>query len=187
MDLYFRDRSEWRRWLEENGRSSEGIWMILYKKHSGKECIAYVEAVEEALCFGWIDGKIKRINDEYYIQSYTPRRQGSRWSKYNVERVQRLINEGRMTPPGLDAYKKILEKPHLIYDNRTSGDPVIPDDLLLALRNNKTAFENFVKFPPSARRIYIEWLNSSKKPETRPRRISKILEASFSNQRPGII
>ena len=187
FEKYFRNRHEWRKWLEENGSSSDGIWMILYKKHTGRECIPYVEAVEEALCFGWIDGKIKRINDEYYIQSYTPRRQRSRWSKYNVERVEKLIKEGRMTPPGIDAYKKIFENPHLIYDNRASGDPAIPDDLLLALRNNRAAFENFARFSPSARRIYIEWLNSSKKPETRLRRISKIVEAASRNQRPGII
>jgi len=186
-EKYFRNRDEWRKWLEENSSSSDGIWMIIYKKHTGKECIPYVEAVEEALCFGWIDGKIRRINDDYYIQTYTPRRHGSRWSKYNVERVERLIKEGRMTPRGLEAYNKIFEKPHLVYDNRTSGDPEIPEDLLFALKKSKAAFDNFVKFSPSARRIFIEWLNSSKKPETRPRRISKIVEAALRNQRPGLI
>jgi len=187
MELFFRDRLDWRKWLEENGSSPEGIWMILYKKHTGRECIPYVEAVEEALCFGWIDGKIRRINDEYYVQRYTPRRSGSRWSRYNIERVGRLIKEGKMTPAGLKVYNEISRKPELIYDNRASGDPSIPDDLLVALRNNKAAFENFERFSPSVRRIYIEWLNSSKKPETRPRRISKIVDAASRNQRPGII
>jgi len=187
MEFFFRNREEWRKWLEKNGSSSDGIWMKIYKKHTGKECIPYVEAVEEALCFGWIDGKIKRINDEYYIQSYTPRRQGSRWSKYNIERVERLIREGKMTQSGLEAYNRIFKNPHLVYDNRTSGDPEIPEELLSALKENKTASTNFMNFPASARRIYIEWLKYAKRDKTRLERIKKIVRLSEQNQRPGMM
>jgi uncharacterized protein YdeI (YjbR/CyaY-like superfamily) len=187
MEFYFKTRDEWRKWLEENSSSVEELWMIIFKKHTGKSCISYTEAVEEALCFGWIDGKIKRINDDYYIQRYTARRPGSRWSKYNIERVRKLINQGRMTPSGLAAYNEIFQKPHLVYDNKSSGDPEIPDELLLALKNNKTAFANFIQFPPSSRRIYIDWLNSAKKAETRPGRIKKIVEASRQNRKPGMM
>jgi len=187
MEFHFKNREEWRRWLGENSTSEDGIWMIIYKKHTKKECVPYNDAVEEALCFGWIDGKIKRINDEYYIQYYTPRRRNSRWSKYNIERVEKLIGEGRMTPAGIRAYNEIFKKPELAYDNKASGEPEIPQDLLSALKENETAISNFMKFSPSARRIYIEWLNSSKRAETRSNRILKIIEAAKSNKRPGIM
>ncbi len=187
MELYFKDREEWRRWLEKNSTSAEELWMIIYKKHTGIPCIPYTEAVEEALCFGWIDGKIKRINDEYFIQRYTPRRPGSRWSKYNIERIKRLIKEGRMTQYGLNAYNVILKKPELVYDNGASGNPVIPQDLLATLKENRKAYDNFMRFSPSSRRIFIEWLNSAKKTETRSRRILKIVESAEQNRRPGIM
>jgi uncharacterized protein YdeI (YjbR/CyaY-like superfamily) len=186
-EIYFRNREEWHKWLEENCRTVDGLWMRIYKKHTGRECIPYAEAVEEALCFGWIDGKIKRINEDYYIQYYTPRRSGSRWSKYNIERVKKLIGEGRMTPAGLDAYNEIFKKPHLVYDNRKSGDPDIPEDLLTALKVNKTAFDNFMKFSQSARRIYVEWYKYAKRDKTRLGRIQSIIRFSEKNQRPGML
>jgi uncharacterized protein YdeI (YjbR/CyaY-like superfamily) len=186
-EIYFKNRKEWRKWLEGNHNSPEGIWMIMYKKHTGRECIPYAEAVEEALCFGWIDGKLKRINDEYYIQVYTPRRPGSRWSKYNIEKVKKLISEGKMTSSGLEAYNIIFKNPGLVYDNRALDDSEIPEDLLSALRANKTAFDNFMKFPPSARKLYILWSNDAKRDKTRIERIKKIVRLSEQNTRPGIL
>jgi uncharacterized protein YdeI (YjbR/CyaY-like superfamily) len=187
MEFYFRNRKEWRKWLENNGSSSDGLWMISYKKHTGRECIPYVEAVEEALCFGWIDGKIKRINDEYFIRRFTPRRPGSRWSKYNIERIENMIKEGKVRKAGLSAYNEIFKKPELAYDNWSSGDPEIPDDLLSALRVDESALSNFMNFSSSARKLYVEWLNSAKKAEIRPGRILKILEAFKQNRRPGMM
>jgi len=187
MELYFKTRKEWREWLEKNHDTADEVWLRFYKKPSGKPRIPYNEAVEEALCFGWIDGKIKRINEDYYIQRFTPRRKGSRWSKYNIDRVQKLIREGLMTPPGLKVYQEALVKPELIYDNRADGDPDIPLDLMKELNRNKTALNNFLKFSRSARRIYIEWLKSGKRPETRERRIIRIVELAEKNIRPGII
>jgi uncharacterized protein YdeI (YjbR/CyaY-like superfamily) len=187
MELCFTNRSEWRKWLEENSESSEGIWMKMYKKHTGIQCVPYPEAVEEALCFGWIDGKIKRINDEYYVQHFTHRNPGSRWSKYNIERVEKLIKEGKMTSPGLRAYDELKRKPHLAYENRKSGEPVIPDELLTGLKTNGKAFENFMNFPPYARRMYIEWFNYAKQDKTRVARLEKIIRFSEQNQRPGIL
>jgi uncharacterized protein YdeI (YjbR/CyaY-like superfamily) len=187
MELYFKNREEWHNWLKENGASADGIWMKIYKKRTKKESVPYIEAVEEALCFGWIDGKIKRINDDYYIQHYTPRRRNSRWSRYNIERVEKLIREGRMTPAGIKAYNEIFKKPELAYDNRASGEPEIPEDLLSALKENETALSNFMKFSRSTRRIYIGWLNSSKRAETRSGRIPKIVEFARQNRKPGMM
>jgi uncharacterized protein YdeI (YjbR/CyaY-like superfamily) len=187
MELYLKTREEWRKWLEENHSTTDEVWLIYYKKISGKPRIPYADAVEEALCFGWIDGKIKRINEDYYIQRFTPRRPGSRWSKYNMERVHKLIKEGQMKLAGLEAFNKVIEKPDLIYNNRADGNPVIPDDLMNAFSNNSLAYNNFLKFSPSSRRIYIDWLNSAKKAETRPKRIEKIIGRAEKNIPPGMM
>jgi uncharacterized protein YdeI (YjbR/CyaY-like superfamily) len=187
MELYLTTRSEWHKWLEENHSSASEVWLIYYKKPSGKPRIPYVDAVEEALCFGWIDGKIRRINEDYYVQRFSPRRSGSRWSKYNMDRVEKLIKTGQMRPEGLKAYENALKKPHLVYDNWADGDPNIPADLHSALSNNNQACSNFYNFSQSTRRIYVEWLNSAKKTETRTRRIEKIVVLSEKNTRPGII
>ena len=187
MELYFTNRKEWRKWLEKNHSNTTEVWLVYYKKHSGKPRIAYDDAVEEALCFGWVDGKIRRINEDYFIQRFTPRRPGSRWSKYNITRIRKLIEEGLMRPAGLKAYKNVLDKPELIYENKTDGEPVIPEDLLNALNSNSLAYGNFLKFPPSSRRLYIEWLNSAKKAETRLRRIEKIIGNAVKNIRPGMM
>lgn len=187
MEYYFQTREEWHDWLERNHATAEEAWLIYFKKGSGKLRIPYAEAVEEALCFGWIDGKIKSVNKDYYMQRFTPRRKGSRWSKYNIERVQKLINEGRMEPAGLIAFREVLEKPHLVYDNRSDGDPDIPVELFEALRSDKKALDNFMNFSQSTRRIYIQWLKSAKRPETRERRIEKIVNLAEKNIRPGLV
>lgn len=186
MELYLTTRTEWRNWLVKNHKSCEEIWLRYYKKPSGKPRIPYADAVEEALCFGWIDGKIKRINEDYYVQRFTPRRSGSRWSKYNIERVKKLKDKGLMQPAGLMAFRESIEKPHLVYDNRADGDPVIPADLMSELTVNKPAFNNFRNFTQSSRRIYIDWLSNAKKPETRIRKIKKIIDLSEKNIKPGM-
>jgi uncharacterized protein YdeI (YjbR/CyaY-like superfamily) len=187
MELYVKTREEWRKWLEENHSKMEGIWLIYYKKISGKPRIPYNDAVEEALCFGWIDSKIKRVNDDYYIQWFTPRRSGSRWSKLNIGRVQKLIKEGRMKPEGLSAYEKADKKPELIYDIKTETTMIEPDDLIDALRKNTMAYNNFINFPPSSRKLYILWLNDAKREETRNGRIAKIVDRSEKNIRAGMM
>ena len=187
MEIYLKTREEWRKWLEQNHDTCEEVWLRYYKKPSGMPRIPYSDAVEEALCFGWIDGKIKRINGDYYIQRFTPRRPGSRWSKYNINRIQKLLKEGKMKEPGLKAYNEVVSNPGLIYDNKTDGNPLIPSDLLNELSKNKTAEINFLNFPQSARRIYIEWLNSAKRPETRTGRIAKIVTFAKKNQKPGMM
>jgi uncharacterized protein YdeI (YjbR/CyaY-like superfamily) len=187
MELYFTSRKEWRTWLETNHSASEGVWLIYYKKASGKPRIKYEDAVEEALCFGWIDGKIKKINEDYFIQRFTPRRPGSRWSKYNIDRVKRLVDNGMMKPEGLRAYEEVLRKPALAYDNRTDEDPAIPDDLLESLKNNRLAYDNFMKFSLSTRRLYIAWLCDAKRETTRQSRILKVVEFSEQNRKPGMM
>jgi uncharacterized protein YdeI (YjbR/CyaY-like superfamily) len=187
MELYVTDRKEWRKWLKKNHTSCKEVWLRYYKKPSGKPRIPYADAVEEALCFGWIDGKIKRINEDYYIQRFTPRRPGSRWSKYNIDRIEKLTEAKLMHLAGLKAFKQVLDKPELVYDDRRDGIPEVPDDLMTGLTKNKNALENFNNFPPSARRIFTEWLNSAKRPETRIKRIERIIGWAEKNARPGMM
>jgi uncharacterized protein YdeI (YjbR/CyaY-like superfamily) len=181
MELYAASRKEWREWLDRNHALSDGVWLMFYKKPSGKISVSYTDAVEEALCFGWIDGKIKRINDDYYIQWFTPRRRGSRWSKLNVKRFQELMGKGLVKPSGLKAYEEALNNPALVYDNRPLEIPDIPEDLLNELKNNSLALENFMNFPDSSRRMYIYWLNDAKREDTRHKRILKIAERAEKN------
>jgi uncharacterized protein YdeI (YjbR/CyaY-like superfamily) len=187
MELYFRTREEWRDWLMKNHNTSDGIWLVYYKKPSGKPRIPYNDAVEEALCFGWIDGKIKRINDDYYIQRFTPRRKGSRWSRLNVSRVTSMQKAGKMMPAGMKAFQEAVDKPELIYEINLDDNIVTPEDLLEALKKNESAFRNFNNFSLSNKRLYIFWLNSAKKEETRQRRISKIVWFSEKNRPPGMM
>jgi uncharacterized protein YdeI (YjbR/CyaY-like superfamily) len=165
----------------------QGIWLKYYKKPSGKPRIPYDEAVEEALCYGWIDGKIKRVNDDYYIQWFTPRRPGSRWSKLNMNRAQKLINEGRMRPAGLAAFEETIRKPELIYDIKSETILPVPDDLIEALKNNIVAYNNFKNFTPASRKLYLLWLTSAKREETRQGRIKMIVERSEKNIRAGMM
>lgn len=187
MEIHFNNKEEWKNWLEENNGTSDGLWMKIYKKHTGIESIPYAEAVEEALCYGWIDGKIKRINEDYYVRWYTPRRRGSRWSKYNIERAEKLIREKRMKSEGLAAFREVREKPHLAYETGSAVDLEVPSDLLAELNRNKKALENFLKFPPSARRLYIGWMNYAKRDKTRRERIIKIVSFSEQNKKPGML
>ena len=187
MELYVKNRVEWREWLEDNHSMAKGIWLIYYKKPSGKPRIPYDEAVEEALCYGWIDGKIKRVNDDYYIQWFTPRRPGSRWSKLNMNRAQKLINEGRMRPAGLAEFEETIRKPELIYDIKSETILPVPDDLIEALKNNIVAYNNFKNFTPASRKLYLLWLTSAKRAETRQSRIKIIVERSEKNIRSGMM
>ena len=185
MELYVKTREEWRKWLEENHTTVHGIWLIYYKKPSGKPRIPYDEALEEALCFGWIDGKIKRVNEDYYIQWFSHRRLVSRWSELNMSKVRNLIKEGRMKPAGLLAYEAAIKKPFLICNTKKDENMIIPDDLLIALKINDTSYNNFMNFPPSSRRLYVFWLNDAKRDETRKARIAKIVDRSEKNIKPG--
>jgi uncharacterized protein YdeI (YjbR/CyaY-like superfamily) len=187
MELYVKNREEWREWLEKNHTTAQGIWLIYYKKPSGKQRIPYNDAVEEALCFGWIDSKIKRINDDYYIQWFTPRRPGSSWSELNIDRVQKMIKEGRMTRAGLAVYEEVSSKPVLIKEMNQKAETIVPNDLMNALKRNAVAFINFEKLPPSSRRLYVLWLNDAKRPETRRARIEKIVDRSEKNLRAGMM
>lgn len=175
--VFAKDREEWRRWLKKNGAHSKEIWLVFYKKASGKPTVSYDQAVEEALCFGWVDGMVKKLDEECYSQRFTPRKPRSVWSKSNIERVERMIAEGRMTPSGLQAYRSA--------DRRDAAPmPVsLPDPLEQMFRKQRAAWTNYQKFPPGYRRMTAGWVASAKKEETRIKRLEKLIEFSARGER----
>jgi len=180
--LYLTNRKDWRAWLEKNYEKKKGIWLIYYKKHTNKPTIPYDDAVEEALCFGWIDITVKRIDDEKHVQRYSPRKLRSVWSQNNITRVKKMIKEGKMTKAGLKKYdfgmKNKLEAP------ATDNNIKVPEDLQDALKNNKIAQENFSNLAPSYRIMYIYWIISAKREDTRKRRIEKAVNLLKESKKP---
>lgn len=175
-------RAEWRAWLETEHTRAEGVWLISYKKAAGKPTLSYDEAVEEALCFGWIDSKPNALDEARTMLWFAPRKTGSGWSRLNKQRIERLIAAGRMAPAGRERIEAAKA------DGSWSAldeveDLIIPADLAAALAANPPAEQNFVAFPRSARRGILEWIAAAKKPETRARRVSETAELAAANKR----
>jgi len=170
--LHFASRDDWRAWLEENHATAKDAWLIIYKKHTGKASLSYEEAVEEALCFGWIDGLLKPIDAEKYALRYSPRQQGSVWSETNKRRVAKLIKQGRMTEAGLAKVKEAKANGEWRAATLREDTANIPDDLRQALKANSLARHNFDRLAPSHKRQYIYWITSAKTDKTRQRRIA---------------
>lgn len=181
--LYVATREEWRAWLEANHDMIQEIWLIYYKAGSGKPRIPYGDAVEEALCFGWIDGIVRGIDEKKYVQRFTPRKKGSNWSDLNISIAENMIALGRMAPTGLAAYKRGLEdNPQEKREKRTSRD-IMPGDLLQALKNDLMTAENFEKFAPSYQKHCARYVNDAKRPETRQKRIDEIVILAAENKK----
>jgi uncharacterized protein YdeI (YjbR/CyaY-like superfamily) len=179
-------RKEWRDWLEKNHASEREAWLVYYKKHTGKASISYRESVEEALCFGWIDGIKKRIDDERYMHRFTPRRKASKWSALNIRLARELIEAGEMTAAGLKAFKERLE-----YDTDTlkamaAKDAVLSEETEKYLRANKKVWGNFNKLAPGYRKRYAGWIQSAKKPETREKRLNELIAELEKGRKPGM-
>ena len=183
--FYARDRQRWRAWLEKNHGKASEIWLIYYKKHTGKPGVIYEEALDEALCFGWIDGLTKRIDEEKYAQRFSPRKKKSEWSEQNKARVQRLIKEKRMTPAGLEKFESSRESKKGWRDE-LAGNFQMPPDIEKAFGETPNSRENFDRFPPGYRRLCIGWIITAKKPETREKRIRELVELSSQKKRIGL-
>ena len=173
-------RDAWRRWLAENHGSSDGVWLVYFKKASGKPRIEYGEAVEEALCFGWVDSKGETIDDERAMLKFTPRNPKSAWSKPNKERVEKLIEEGTMTEVGLAAIA--TAKRNGTWSALDSVEALkVPADLAKALAANKKAKGYFDAFSPSSRKIILWWIESAKRQETREKRVAETVRLAARN------
>ncbi|MDA0525381.1 YdeI/OmpD-associated family protein [Methanococcoides alaskense] len=180
--MYSKDREEWRSWLQKNYLSEKNVWLIYYKKHTKKLSIPYSDAVEEAICFGWIDGQIQTIDDDRYMQRFSPRTSKSHWSVINIERAKKMIKQGRMTERGLRIFQNGIKNQEIV---PSSKDFSVPDDLKSALEKNKKALNNFENLAPSAKLAYVYWVNSAKKDETRQKRIKNSVELIEQNKKFG--
>ena len=180
ITLEVKDPTSWRSWLRNNHQTEQGVWLVFRKKGSARKSIDYGDALDEALAYGWIDSTIRRIDDEKYVRKFTPRKPSSIWSKLNIERVERLKAEGRMTKSGLEAYGKRTGEISLL-EKFNIERLKIPKDLIDALKTNRKAWDNFEKFTPSYRKRYLIWISGAKGPETRRKRIGEAVELISQN------
>lgn len=185
--LYFVNRDQWRTWLEQNFEISTEVWLVYYKKHTKKPTIDYDEAVQEALCFGWIDGKVKRIDEERYMQRYTPRKLNSKWSLSNKKRVEKLIKENKMTNHGLSHVEAAKEDGRWDIAYSTKKMYPIPENLEKALKKDEVAWKNFNNFSKSSQLMYIGYIMDAKQEDTKIRRIKKVVERSRNNVKAGMM
>jgi uncharacterized protein YdeI (YjbR/CyaY-like superfamily) len=183
---WMKTRGQWRSWLAKHHEQEKELWLIFYKKHTGRAGLVYEEAVQEALCFGWIDGIRKRIDDEKHTMRFSPRRKNSVWSETNKKRVAKMIAEERMTEVGLD--KVEAAKRNGQWDNASVQRPTpdVPSALMKALARNKAARRNFEKLAPSYRRQYIWWIAIAKRDETRRQRVAEAVRLLAENKKLGM-
>jgi uncharacterized protein YdeI (YjbR/CyaY-like superfamily) len=180
-------RTAWRKWLQKNHATSPGIWMIYFKKETGKRNFDMADAVEEALCFGWIDSVANKVDDERSMQKFTPRKPKSIWSKINKQRVEKLIEQKLMTPAGLakiETAKKNGSWDILNASDDHTNNNTIPFYLEKAFSKNKKALKNFIAFAPSYRKRFLFWIDSAKSPETKAARIKQTVLMAAANKKP---
>ena len=175
-----KSRKAWRVWLEKHHASSKGVWLVYAKKHSGLPSLTYNDAVEEALCFGWIDNKINPIDETFYMQVFTPRKVKSAWSALNKARVERVVAAGLMTAAGLAAVKA-AKNSGAWNATKHIEELTIPPDLKKALKANPDASRYWVSYSPSRRKGVLYRLAGAKRPETRARYLEDIIKNMARN------
>lgn len=170
---------QWRTWLEKHHTTESEVWLIFHKRHTGVSCISYKDALDEALCFGWIDSLIKRIDENRYARKFTPRQPDSVWSSINVRRHRELKAANRLMPAGLA--RSPDGRP--VVDGLKSD--VVPEYIAKALRRDGKAWHSFLKLPPSHRRLYVGWIDSAKREETKQKRLREAAVKLRKSERPG--
>lgn len=180
--LDLRSRGTWRRWLAAHHGTSPGVWLVFHKRHTGVACLEYDDAVEEALCYGWIDSILKRLDDERYARKFTPRRAGSVWSALNRRRYADLARRGRLAKPGRE------RAPTGRTDDRPAPPPVpeLPAYIRRALTSRPRAWDAFQLLAPSRRRLYVGWIHSAKREETRERRLREVVRVLLAGRALGM-
>jgi uncharacterized protein YdeI (YjbR/CyaY-like superfamily) len=178
---FFRTGAEWRRWLEKNHASAEELWVGYHKKATGKPSMTWAESVDEALCFGWIDGLRKSLGDESYKIRFTPRRPGSNWSLVNKKRVAELAEQGLMRPAGTAAFAARKTEGNYSYEQRKAA--AFTREQQQRFRANKQAWKFFQEQPAGYRRVATWWVVSAKREDTRERRLARVIEESAAGRR----
>ena len=188
---FFKSRDEFRDWLERNHDTSPGIWMIFYRKHTGEKCIQYEEALEEELCFGWIDSLVNKIDDNKYARKFTPRKDTKKWSQLNKRKVVELIKAGKMTRAGLDkidtsVMSTLPDPEERKFEEAKNQGISIPGFIIGEFAKNEPALVNFSNLAPSYQRQYIAWITHGKKEETMMNRIQESIGLLKENRRLGL-
>jgi len=176
-----RTAARWRAWLADHHDSESEVWLIFPKRHTGRPSVSYEEAVNEALCYGWIDSLVRRLDDDHYAQKFTPRRPGSRWSTANRRRYARLKAAGRLRPAGLK-----LGPTGRDGDAPRPSEADFPRYILDALERRPAARDFFKSLAPSYRRIYVGWIDSAKRPETKMRRLQEAIGLLEAGKKLGL-
>ena len=180
---FFTNANAFRTWLETNAAMKAELLVGFYKVGSGKPSMSWSESVDEALCFGWIDGVRKRIDEHSYSIRFTPRKTTSIWSAINIAKVEKLQAEGRMTEAGLQAYSHRQDNRSKVYAYEQESSAELSPDTLQEFKRNARAWAFFESTPPSYKRVILHWVTSAKKPETRASRFATLLQACESGER----
>ncbi|MDN3688347.1 YdeI/OmpD-associated family protein [Cyclobacterium jeungdonense] len=184
MDTFYpKDRKEWREWLRDNHDKKQSIWLVYYKARSKIPTVSYSDAVDEALCFGWIDSKTKPLDEKRFMQFFSRRKEKSVWSKVNKEKIDRLTQEGLMTKAGFEIIEKAKQNGSwTILDDAEAL--LIPKDLDEEFQNRPNAKHYFLGLSRSDKRNILQWLVLAKRPETRKKRIEEMVELADKEQKP---
>ena len=179
--LHVEAREEWRAWLEQHHEGSPGVWLVSWKKATGRPFVPYPDSVDEALCFGWVDSRANRIDEERAMRLFTPRNPKSSWSRINKEKVARLTRQGLMATAGIRSVEAAKANGSWsAYDE--VEDLVVPPDLAAALAKNEAAGAFFEGFPVSSKKSILWWIKSARRPETRAARVSKTVDLAAANR-----
>lgn len=189
--IYFKSSESLRSWFEKNFDKSSGIWIMFYKKHVNKECVSYGEALDEALCFGWIDSIIKRIDKDKYVRKFTPRKNLSNWSEVNKNKVLALIKEGKMNEAGLNKIDIYLKTGKVDWKNEDSRGAEIkelevPGFIKKEFAKHEPALTNFNKLARTFKKHYVSWITDAKRDKTLISRLKESIELLKENKKLGL-
>jgi uncharacterized protein YdeI (YjbR/CyaY-like superfamily) len=179
-------RQEWRQWLQAHHDLMDEAWLVYYKKHTGRPSISYVESVEEAICFGWIDGKKRSIDNDRYAHRFSPRRPKSKWSPVNIKRATALIEKGLMQAAGLRSFERRLAYQEDFLELRNQQVLALPADMRARLKEHGTAWKNYVALTPGYQKQYILWLTMAKRQQTREKRLIEAIQLLSENKKLGM-
>jgi uncharacterized protein YdeI (YjbR/CyaY-like superfamily) len=180
------DRKAWRSWLAENHASETEVWLAYFKKHTGKASVSYIDSVKEALCFGWIDGLKRRIDDERYAHRFTPRKASSKWSPLNIKLAEELIESGGMMKAGLAAFKQRVPYDQELQKVLRAKEIPLTVETEKGLKTSQKAWNNFIQMAAGYRKQYVAWIQSAKRPETRKKRLEEAISLLEKNQKLGM-
>ena len=185
-ELYVTNRKNWRAWLEKNNDTAKEVWLIYYKKHTRKPSISYEASVEEALCYGWVDSIIKRLDDDRCARKFTSRKGNSVWSESNKRRAEKMIREGSMTEIGMAKIKEARARGEWSKIREVSKELIVPPFIQNTLAQNEKARLYFETLANSYKRQIVRWVSSAQREETKTRRLTEVISLLEKNQKLGL-